>query len=88
MKNKKEICEICNDKGWLHTLNTNTETMEIQKCDDCGVFKTDEQALEHVVKLAIASLGMRELLKDILEWDGILQHSKIRIKKVIESSDL
>ena len=51
----KEKCELCGDKGWLHILNTNTGTMEIQNCDVCAVFVSDEQALEHVVFLALAN---------------------------------
>ena len=50
-----ERCETCDGKGWLHTLNAERGAMEIQRCDGCSVFMTDEKALEHVVLLANAA---------------------------------
>ena len=46
----KEIlkCEECNDKGWIDTYNTNTNTQEIQRCDECKVFASDKDAQEFI----------------------------------------
>jgi hypothetical protein len=30
----KTMCELCLNKGWIWTINTNTNTQEVQKCDD------------------------------------------------------
>lgn len=38
------MCELCLNKGWIWTLNTNTNIQEVQKCDDCNVFDSDEEA--------------------------------------------
>lgn len=37
-------CEECNDKGWIDTYNTNTNVQEIQRCDECKVFTSDDKA--------------------------------------------
>tara|TARA_B100000497_G_scaffold66078_1_gene74722 strand:- start:87 stop:224 length:138 start_codon:yes stop_codon:yes gene_type:complete len=37
-------CELCNGVGWIDTLNTQDQKQEIQKCDDCNIFKNDEKA--------------------------------------------
>jgi hypothetical protein len=37
-------CELCNGVGWIDTFNTQEKVQEIQKCDDCNIFKDDEQA--------------------------------------------
>ncbi|RLI36282.1 hypothetical protein DRO66_05935 [Candidatus Bathyarchaeota archaeon] len=38
-------------------------------------------------KLKEVNAELLELLEDILEWDGILEHSKIRIKAAIKNGD-
>ncbi len=37
-------CELCNGVGWIDTFNTQDQVQEIQKCDECNIFKNDEQA--------------------------------------------
>ena len=37
-------CELCNATGWIDTFNTQEQVQEIQKCDDCNIFKDDIQA--------------------------------------------
>ena len=37
-------CELCNATGWIDTFNTQDRVQEIQKCDDCNIFKDDKQA--------------------------------------------
>ena len=39
-------CDLCNGAGWIDTFNTDREVQEIQKCDNCNIYKTDEQAKE------------------------------------------
>jgi ribosome-binding protein aMBF1 (putative translation factor) len=41
-------CELCNSVGWIDTFNTEDRLQEIQKCDDCNIFKTDKEAQEEV----------------------------------------
>ena len=41
-------CELCLNKGWIWIYNTSTDIEEIQKCDDCGMFESDQEAQEHV----------------------------------------
>ena len=41
-------CELCNGVGWIDTFNTDREVQEIQKCDDCNIFKDDVRAREEV----------------------------------------
>ena len=40
-------CELCLNKGWIWTFNTNTNTQEVQKCDDCNMFESDCDAQKH-----------------------------------------
>jgi len=41
-------CFKCDNKGYLEdVLNTTYNVIETQKCDNCQVFETDEDAKEH-----------------------------------------
>ena len=40
----KKLCETCNNKHYIFTFDTKSNEDEIQKCDDCNVFKTDEES--------------------------------------------
>jgi hypothetical protein len=42
------ICALCDGVGWVDTFNTQDRVQEIQKCDDCNIFKDDEQARQGV----------------------------------------
>ena len=37
-------CEDCNNQGWIVSFNSEDLKNEIQKCDNCNVFKHDEEA--------------------------------------------
>jgi len=41
-------CNLCNGVGWIDTFNTQKGVQEIQKCDDCNIYQTDEQAQKEV----------------------------------------
>jgi hypothetical protein len=41
-------CNLCNGAGWIDTFNTQKEAQEVQKCDDCNIYQTDEQAQREV----------------------------------------
>ncbi len=38
------MCELCNDKGWILTMNLNLLQWTIEKCDECNIFPNDEAA--------------------------------------------
>ena len=38
------MCELCNDKGWILTMNLNLLQWTIEKCDECDIFPDDESA--------------------------------------------
>lgn len=38
------MCELCNDKGWILTMNINLLQWTIEKCDECNIFPNDEAA--------------------------------------------
>ncbi len=38
------LCELCNDKGWILTMNINLLQWTIEKCDECDIFPDDESA--------------------------------------------
>ena len=38
------MCELCDNKGWILTLNINLLKWTIEKCDECNVFPNDEAA--------------------------------------------
>ena len=40
------MCELCNDKGWILTMNLNLLQWTIEKCDECNIFPDDESAGE------------------------------------------
>lgn len=43
---KQTSCECCDNKGWLFT------GLGFERCDACCRFDGDQQAIEHVNKLA------------------------------------
>jgi hypothetical protein len=40
----------CGGKGWLVMFNTDTRALELQRCDACCLFQSDEAAREHVAR--------------------------------------
>lgn len=49
MKEIKNSCEYCNDKGYIKSTTFGSSFIEdgtnvIEKCDECGVFKDDKEA--------------------------------------------
>lgn len=40
-------CEICEGEGFIFSNNRNNKD-EVQKCDECNLFKTDLEAQKHV----------------------------------------
>jgi len=38
------MCELCNGKGWILTMNLNMLQWTIEKCDECNIFPDDESA--------------------------------------------
>ena len=65
---------------------------EPERCFEYAKGQIDEghQAKKDVVKARRKIDGLVDLLKDILEWDGILPHSKVRIEQALanEKGDL
>jgi len=47
----------------------------------------DKLEKEKMLRIVGEDNRLVDLLKDILEWDGILQHSKIRIEQAIAKSE-
>lgn len=37
-------CDVCNERGYISAFNTDTQQNEIQRCDFCERYKTDEEA--------------------------------------------
>lgn len=44
-------CSSCTGHGWILADN-DVHGLRIERCDDCGQFDTDEQAVKHVARLA------------------------------------
>ncbi|MDG1950052.1 MAG: hypothetical protein P8J32_04550 [bacterium] len=43
------MCETCNNEGLIETAQVGIETASecaIEKCDDCNVFSSDDEAME------------------------------------------
>jgi hypothetical protein len=40
------MCDMCDDNGWLCAYDSERFIFEIQRCDECKVFKTDDDASE------------------------------------------
>ena len=52
----------------------------------CDCHSTITYHIDHFLVYASAP-DLLELLKDILTWDGILPHSKVRIKQAIAEAE-
>lgn len=66
-----EGCPACSGKGWLVLFNTDTEALELQRCDACERFASDEDARRHVAtsKTCIV-LALHELCAELLVEAG------------------
>ena len=42
-------CDTCNKLGYIFTYNDKNKKDEIQKCDECNIFKTDKHAEWYVI---------------------------------------
>jgi len=42
-------CETCNNDGWIISNDESWNT-EIQRCDECQQFKSDEEAVEYLIE--------------------------------------
>lgn len=40
----KDVCDVCEDKGYIKTYNTNVMRDTIEKCDDCNTIDSDLEA--------------------------------------------
>ena len=38
------MCELCDGRGWILTMNINLLQWTIEKCDECNIFPNDEAA--------------------------------------------
>lgn len=57
---RKDPCEACGDRGWILAFNTDRRVTEIQRCDACDRFASDEAAAEMAVPLLEAGLKRGE----------------------------
>ena len=49
-QDKKALrCELCKDYGFILS-NDADDKDDLQKCDDCNKFKSDEEAKDYVLK--------------------------------------
>ena len=70
-------CEACHGHGWL-LQNNNAHGLQVERCDACGRFPTDEQA---VIAVCARAKGMpplvnacQTLLRRLENGDTIDQH--------------
>ena len=68
---RDNACPACTGKGWLILFNTDSEALELQRCDACGRFPSDEDARRHVAssKTCIV-LALHELCSGLLAEAG------------------
>ena len=74
---KKEVLWDCNCRG-----------LGCKHCYSQGSNQMHSKTVGVVVGLLEKNERLLALLKDILEWDGILPHSKERIKQVIAKAEV
>jgi hypothetical protein len=60
-------CEACGDKGWIFCIaeGDHPPRQEIQRCDACQKFGSDEAALEAVVKAAEAQPALLKFVEEV-----------------------
>jgi hypothetical protein len=62
-KNKQgeSRCEACQGRGWLLAFNTDRRVYEIQRCDACDRYASDEKAGDAAAPLIHASIAIADL---------------------------
>lgn len=60
-------CETCNNEYYINSFNTKTEKQEIQKCDDCNIYKSDEE----IQKILILRELEEKFLKPIRRMNNV-----------------
>jgi hypothetical protein len=57
-------CEACDGTGWILADRESAGVLEIQRCDACEQFTTDDEALVHVAmvaRLAMVAEGAQDV---------------------------
>ena len=54
-------CEACHGRGWLLMFNTDRRVSEIQRCDACDRYASDEEAGEAAAPIIEAALALTDL---------------------------
>jgi len=60
MDREADSCAACGGRGWILSVNTDRRVTEIQRCDTCRQYDSDEQAAKAAVPLLEAGLKMVE----------------------------
>jgi hypothetical protein len=56
-----EPCPVCHGRGWLLMFNTDRRVSEIQRCDACDRYASDEEAGEAAAPIIEAALALTNL---------------------------
>jgi hypothetical protein len=54
-------CEACHGRGWLLMFNTDRRVSEIQRCDACDRYASDEEAGAAAAPMIEAALVLTDL---------------------------
>jgi hypothetical protein len=57
---KTEPCKACSGRGWLLMHNVDRHVVEIQRCDTCERFRSDERAGEHAAPILDQAMAVRD----------------------------
>ena len=61
LEESEVVCVVCDGKGYLTDVyDTEAEETQIQRCDSCKQFESDEQAQEHVERVVESTLSDEE----------------------------
>lgn len=78
MKKNKDECTACHDYGFILADIDGSGKLEIQRCDQCNVDVSDDDATQAVFALAQAALD----LKDVLVYEYAMDAFDGNLQKV------
>jgi hypothetical protein len=61
-KERQPPCEACHGRGWLLSFNMDRGVYEVQRCDACARYDSDEAAGDDAVPMLEAALAMADLM--------------------------
>lgn len=79
----ESVCDACKGRGWLVIENGDTQSMEVQRCDMCGCYDSDDTARAAVAEQSVPEqriilLKTIDVTSERETWRAMLSDGRVR----------